>query len=306
MEFKEFMLWLIPIIIGIFLPLLITHWRKKRDTSLYFKPIACYKLFREDIKKLNIDIRYQGTTIENNLILFNGSLTNNGHKDIAKEHIHKQLEIKVDPAFKWRELRIIKSPEGATINVQNENDCIKFDWDLLQKGESFEFETLIEAYDQTKKVKDFLDSIQFNYRITNLHAIDKKDGHELDSTIYLKMGILFFFIGVISCTIPLFKKEYNVEYTVVNSHQDTITLKIETTEKLEQLKIKDGQEMKQMSIADFQNKYKILNLKTLPMPYKLTSGVQCGFIFFMMSFLSISISFIANSQEIKRVRNYTN
>lgn len=306
MGFKEFILWSIPIILGIGFPSLISHWRKKRDISLYFQPLACYKLFRKDIKKLNIDIRYQGVVIENNLILFKGSLTNNGHKDIAKEHIHKKLEITAASAYIWREFHITKSPKGVTINIKNENNRIEFDWDLLQRGERFEFETLIEVNDPDPKSRDFLDSIQFNYRITDLHAIDKEEVNETDPRSFLLLWLIVIIMAMAYSIVPYFKKEYNIQYTVLNHQQDTITIKVETINKTQQLKLNNGTIEKQISTADFEKEYKILEIKTTPVAYIYTNAFQNARNFFIFSFIPFFLYFFLKARNVKRIKNTIN
>ena len=176
-------------ILGVILTIVIgivgVHYtlKQQKTIQLTFLKNTCISLFKAIVKNLDdIEIKYQGNKIGENLILFKGTIYNNGNIDIDKSIVHKPLTLELPEHYSWIKYKIIDSSDGLDIQVNKDNNNLIFDWGLLKEGEFFTFDSLIEYQsdknlenkDEVDLRKDLLDNITFSHRITNLKNIKKE------------------------------------------------------------------------------------------------------------------------------------
>lgn len=273
---------ILTLIFGIY-----TIWiakKSKRKVSLGLEKKECYSLFKKEISRLNIDIKYGGDTIDNYLILFKGTLLNNGQTDIDKSRVYKPLQIKTKTEYEWLETNLYESPEGATVNLKKINkNTIELSWDLLKKQEKIEFESLIEI-PQSIEIEDisddFYDSLVFDFRITDVNEIQKlsevnqkeKKKNRAKRKL-LGMSVFTFLAGLYITFSPelpekfsLFKTSKEIEFELIYKTGIVYSsLKPINTEKIE-VNIDNLKEEK--SVKEFNNEFRINRIKSL----KITEG----------------------------------
>lgn len=226
-------------VIGIILTFLfgvysiIVNRKKKKNVSLSFEKEECYSLFKKDINRLNIDINYKGKTVDSYLILFKGIIRNNGEQDIDKNRIYKPIQIKIDKEFKWLEINITSSPDGANVNIKKINDnLLELNLDLIKKDEDIEFEALIEIPQETEieEITDeFYKSIKFDFRITDLNRIEKIDDYYSKERIQRRKNIMYSIVGFITLIFglfALFSQQISTYFLVLNQSKTEIEYKL--------------------------------------------------------------------------------
>lgn len=165
------------VIIGVY------YTRKQNNTPhLTLIKNSCISLFKSTVKDLDdIEIRYQGKIISDNLILFKGTFFNNGNIDIDNSIVHKPLTIFLPEHYSWKRNKIIDSSEGLDIQIKEVDNSLEFYWELFKEGEYFTFDSLIEyqTNQEDKNDGDFqgnlFERINFRHRITNLRSITKEN-----------------------------------------------------------------------------------------------------------------------------------
>lgn len=252
--------------------------RNKKNVSLEFNNEECYSLFRDDINRLNIFLSYDKKPITNTLILLKAKLTNNGQSDIDKTSIYKPLKIITNKEFKWLEVNITSSPNGAAIKSEiiNENE-VEVIWDLLKKNESIEIEALAETLNDEigEKANEFYEKLKFDYRITDLNKVQKEkklsSGTKLQffvgkfSIIFALATIIFGATSIILSYNPeytFFPQKQNVNFTL-NNDSTSFVGEIDSNYRDELiLKPLDSDEEINLSISEFNQNYKIENIRS--------------------------------------------
>src|SRR5690349_21834673 len=125
-------------IIGLMVTIILGYLRLKytslnrRNTEIIFLKNASISLFKTIVKNLDdIEIKFKGNKISENLILFKGTFFNSGNTDIEKSVIHKPLEIELPDNYSWVSHKIIDSSDGLTVVTMQIGKKLSFDWDLL-------------------------------------------------------------------------------------------------------------------------------------------------------------------------------
>ena len=252
--------------------------KSKKKVSLEFRNKECYSLFREDVNRLNIELIYNKTTLNNTLVLLKAKLINNGHIDIDKNRIYTPLKIKSSETYNWLEATVTSSPKGAKTNIELLNGQeVQLNWDLLKQNEYIEIEALVEITGKLEKEEekgnDFYNNLSFDYRITDLNSIQKEKQISNSTrfrSIYHKvtkvMGIITILIGILFLTFEIVPELNFMDKQVVNyaikkdsselvsiiasKHSDEITLSIE-----------GENEKRKISVEEFNNSYKIEGIK---------------------------------------------
>ncbi len=259
---KELILWLIPIGLTLFLglPSLIGWIKKKPQTSLLFKRVRGYNLFKNDVNRLNLEILYKGDVIGNNLFLFQGELVNNGCLDIDKSHLHRKLKLTTKEGFIWKEVHLVNKENPMNASIQNNGHSIEFGWELLKSKEKIVFEALIE-YDKTfssNQIESFYNSISFDFRITNLKDISKEFGYSDAMRYNKKMGILSFICAFILFLSYVYGNNLVVYYEIKSPQKEFVTRIV--AKNISTINLKDVSDNKQITIDDFFKSYQISNI----------------------------------------------
>jgi|GEM_PF-3200945 len=265
--------------------------KNKKNVSLEFRNRECYSLFRDDVNRLNIQISYNNRPLSNTLILLKAKLLNNGKIDIDKNRIYKPLRIKTTSDFKWLESTITSKPDGSKTKVEliNEGE-VQIEWDLLKKGEFIEIEAVAEIVNNEgsygEKAIDFFNGISFDYRITDLCTIQKdklaperlrvfeflyKIGRVL-SIFLIISGILFLIISFLP-SLDIFADRV-VKYQIVGGDSPQSTFIYPKKNNKIILDIEGIEEKMEVSIEEFNNKYKIKKVEELLVDPKMYSNIR--------------------------------
>jgi len=181
--------------------------RQQKTIQLTFLKNTCISLFKAIVKNLDdIEIKYQGNKIGENLILFKGTIFNNGNIDIDKSIVHKPLTLDLPEHYSWVKYKIIDSSEGLEIQVNKVDNSLEFDWGLLKEGEFFTFDSLVEYQskkgeqdkDEIDLRRDLLDKITFHHRITNLKCIKKEKTIPRPIPFGVMLFITILFLSIVS------------------------------------------------------------------------------------------------------------
>jgi len=178
-------------------------FKYRKKTELIFLKITSTYLFRDIVKSLDdIEVKFQGTKIDEDLILFKGGFFNSGNVDIDKTLVHKPLELELSENYEWKDFKIVKSSDGLQLDFLRDIRKITFDWDLFKEGEYFIFNSLVEFKRPRAKVRkpngprlSLLSSLKINQRITDLKEVKKENS--VPSPTLLSLSFLSFTLGCI-------------------------------------------------------------------------------------------------------------
>jgi hypothetical protein len=292
--------------------------KSKRNISLEFLNKECYSLFREDVNRLNIELIYNKTPLNNTLILLKAKLINNGHIDIDKNRIYSPLKIKSSESYKWLEATVTESPSGVNtiIEVLNEQE-IQLSWDLLKKSEYIEIEALVEVISELEKDgekgNDFYNDISFDYRITDLNSIQKEK--QISDAIKLRtvMQKMYKFLGIITIVLglyflsieffPTFKfmdDRKVVNYVIENNNKESHSV-ISTNNKSDNiiLFVEGEEKEREISVKEFNQNYEIKKIeKTITDPKNNLLNRTLGILY-----LLLGVSILIIKRILKRVKN---
>ena len=257
--------------------------RTRKKPSLKFEVEECYSLFRDDVKRLNIEIMYNGEALAPPLILLKAKIVNVGDVDIDKNHIHTPLKLILDVKYHCLEIKSDTNQNNSVSSVSAANSKeIQITWDLLKVKEEITFEALIqieEGNDTSKVIDNFYESIKFEYRITELNHI-QKDEHinesffqELNRLVKSKMfAFLLIIVGIIGFPNPYLETTFllrqslfaNYDFVYAISNNDSTCCEaIITPTKKETVDIffVDSKNKINVTTDEFNENYKIINVR---------------------------------------------
>jgi hypothetical protein len=200
-------------IIGLVVTIILGYLRlrytslNRRNTEIIFLKNASISLFKTIVKNLDdIEIKFNGNKINENLILFKGTFFNSGNVDIENSIVHKPLEIELPSNYNWVSHKLIDMSEGLGLKAQVNGSKLIFDWDLLKEGEYFTFDSLIE-YKSSKDDhansdigKQLVKNLTINHRITDLKKVNKENSiprpMHFSGLIFMSLFILGFAFGL--------------------------------------------------------------------------------------------------------------
>lgn len=161
-------------------------YKQRVNTSLLYFENNCVSLFKSVVKDLDeLEIKYKGKIVNENLITYKGTFFNSGNIDIEKNLVHKPVTVILPEDYEWKKVKVIDKSEDVKIEfVENINE-LEFSWDILKENEFFTFDSVIEYKPKTSSENRYgLDTyditrylsrnISFKHRITNLKSIDKE------------------------------------------------------------------------------------------------------------------------------------
>ncbi|TKB96021.1 hypothetical protein [Pedobacter cryophilus] len=275
--------------------------KTNKKVSLGLEKKECYSLFKQDINRLKIDVKYNNEIVENYLILFKGVLINNGKTDIDKSRIYKPLQLNTKKNYKWLETNVYEKPDGSSITLNKSDDTtIELSWDLLKAGEKIEFESLIEVPNNIEIDEisdDFYNSIEFDFRITDINRIDKlseinirekRNLRQRNKMLYISIftflaGIYIFFSPELPENISLLTSKKEIKFEVLN-RKDTINAVL-YSKKDNIVTIKNDNLIINKNISDFNDDYKILKIDKTISEHSLFNRIMGG-LYIVLSILS--------------------
>ncbi|NQV19456.1 MAG: hypothetical protein HQ534_13060 [Armatimonadetes bacterium] len=179
-------------ILGIIVTIIVGYFgikytfKYKTRTRLLFFENSCFSLFKSVVKELDeLEIKYKGKTVTENLIIYKGTFFNSGNIDIDKNLIYGPVKLILPDDYEWKKVKIIDQSEDVNLEYEFEKkpNELQFSWDILKENEFFTFDSVIE-YKPEKSPKEesqlgisnitenLSKKITFSQRITNLKSID--------------------------------------------------------------------------------------------------------------------------------------
>jgi hypothetical protein len=233
---------LIYMILGVIATILVGYWGIKYTanhntiTNLLFFENGCISLFKTVVKDLeDVEIKYKGKKIDENLLIFKGTFFNSGNTDIDKSIIHQPLKVALPENYEWKKIKIIDQSKDVNFNLDYTENEATFNWDILKENEYFTFDSVIEYKPQLKtennqesSVKDITRhltrNISFSHRITNLKAIEKEN---LPTKPVSKFG--FTFLSVYLLAIVCLGLYWSAGQFVFPDYDVTYEIKLDST-----------------------------------------------------------------------------
>lgn len=178
-------------------------YKNKVKTSLLYFENNCVSLFKSVVKDLDeLEIRYKGKTVNENLITYKGTFFNSGNVDIDKNLMHKPVTVILPDDYEWKKVVLIDKSEDVNIDLVEKTNEVEFSWDILKENEFFTFDSVIEykpkssSEDNSQRaisnITRYLSrNISFSQRITNLKSIDIE---QLPSKPLGKFEFIFFIL----------------------------------------------------------------------------------------------------------------
>lgn len=274
--------------------------KSKKNVSLEFRNKECYSLFREDVNRLNIELIYNKTTLNNTLILLKAKLINNGHVDIDKNRIYTPLKIKSSEVYNWLEATVTSAPNGAKTDIKLLNGQeVELNWDLLKQNEYIEIEALVEIVGELEKDEekgtDFYNNLSFDYRITDLNSIQKEkqiSNSNRFRSIYNKiakiLAIITILIGVIFLSFEFFPnlnfmEKQVVSYAINKDNNELVTIIASENPNEITLTIDGNEEKKKITVKEFNELYQLKGIeKTSVDPKSSTFNRVIGIVYILM------------------------
>lgn len=224
-------------ILGVVATIIVGYWgikftdNQKTITNLLFFENSCISLFKTVVKDLEeVEIKYKGKKIDENLLIYKGTFFNSGNTDIDKTIIHQPLKVKLPENYEWKKIKIIDQSMDVNISFNHTENDLTFHWDILKENEFFTFDSVIEYKPQNEitEKSEIIDitrhlsrNISFSHRITNLKSIQKE---ELPAKPIRKFGLIFLsvYLLAIVCTGLYFSAgqfifpHYKIAYEIKN------------------------------------------------------------------------------------------
>ncbi|MEX0810738.1 MAG: hypothetical protein WD048_00890 [Chitinophagales bacterium] len=157
----------------------------RAKTSLWYFENSCISLFKSVVKDLDeLEIKYKGKTVDENLITYKGTFFNSGNIDIDDKLMYKPLSIILPKGYEWKKVMLVDKSENVNVDLTEKVNELQFSWDILKENEFFTFDSIIEykPRDTSENKNQLVASnitdnlsrgINLSQRITNLKSIDK-------------------------------------------------------------------------------------------------------------------------------------
>lgn len=157
-----------------------------RRSNFYYIERQNIKLYDDIVKKIKgISIKYNLNEINENLILFNGTIILKSHNDIKKDDVDQELKIiSPDINAQWKHFEITNSSVDFIPKFTIDGNSIIFEKSLLKADDFISFAGLLDSKNNTLKI---------GHRIFNIipRSINFKEG---DLKFYKAVSILFLFL----------------------------------------------------------------------------------------------------------------
>lgn len=146
-----------------------------RVTFVNEQTIELFDAIGNSLDKLAVT--YDGSAVNENLVLLNGAFINSGKFDITPDMVEQPITIKLPDGYKWLTGRVIDSNVKASLEQEDEN-TISISTGLFRCGEYVRFHALAklpeEEVDESNS-KRFKDALKFQHRIVNTKSIDETE-----------------------------------------------------------------------------------------------------------------------------------
>lgn len=289
----------------------------RKRTEIIFLKNNSISLFKTVVKNLeDVEIKFQGKKIDENLILFKGTFFNNGNFDIDKSIVHKPLEIELPENYTWIRHKLVEKSDDLILSSKINNHKLIFEWDLLKEGEYFTFESLVEYKSKPEDKNPELDvtrgltkNMKINHRITNLKNIDKRNTIprplSLSGTIFFSIIILLLVgvTGYFSFGQFLFPRYKVLNEVTIDSTTYYVEIEAKNKEHLSLVNEK-GKKIKEIKTVDL-NKVLSNNTKVIKKKLDYAELILFGFLsaVYFIFWISMVISEFQEKRLYKKIKS---
>lgn len=162
--------------------------RKDRSTRILFIEEDKINLYDKVVKTFKeLEIKYKGSPIKQNMFLLRGFFFCIGRRDITKANITKNISIDLSEDSCWHEFKIISNTKGLDATSEIKGKEIELDIPLL-KNEDFLY---LEALGESKN-----DNYEIAHRIANIPKVKVRKFNALKTSISSLAFYLFVILGV--------------------------------------------------------------------------------------------------------------
>lgn len=162
-------------LIGIYLTI-----RSKYSGRITFVNEQTIELFDAIGNSLDkLAVTYNGSAVNENLVLLNGAFINSGKFDITKDMVEQPITITLPEGYKWLTGRIVDSNVKAEF-IQVDDNNVSISTGLFRCGEYIRFHALAQLPETDKDVSNserFKKAISFEHRIVNTKSIKETETH---------------------------------------------------------------------------------------------------------------------------------
>lgn len=206
-----------------------------RVTFVNEQTIELFDAIGNSLDKLAVT--YNGSAVNENLVLLNGAFINSGKFDITKDMVEQPITIILPKGYKWLTGRIVDSNVKAEFIQVDENN-ISVPTGLFRCGEYIRFHALAQLPEINEDVSNserFKKAISFEHRIVNTKSINETETHSKKESLRTlkKKGIplalmLLMMVGLVGfMTYKGFPKVLLYSYAV--SQYKTELVQVKTT-----------------------------------------------------------------------------
>ncbi len=305
----EFFLAVFGTVVSVYLGILGIRYTLKyiNRTQLIFTTNSCISLFKAVVKNLDeIEIKFKGKKIDENLIIFKGTIFNTGNTDIDQSIVHQPVTLTLPSNYHWIQSSILDKSEGLNVEYKIVGADLIFEWDLLKEKEYFTFDSLIEykaEKNEDKNLEELSDisrrltsDLKLSHRISHLKTIQKKNlpskPMSLAGQIFLSLYLLAFILwGLYMSVGQYLLPSFNVVYES-HSGEKIQNVTYEPISLLEVQITSDDEEFSQkVPINEFQKTFKddvVVHIEKSPIVYwqLIVGGIMSlafGFFLFIMN-----------------------
>ncbi|HHG3242823.1 hypothetical protein [Vibrio parahaemolyticus] len=122
-----------------------------------------------------LEVTYDNSEVNQNLVLLNGSFINSGKSDITVDMVEKPIHLSLPAGYKWLSGSMVQSDVDAELTLVDDR-TIAISTGLFRKNEFVRFHALAQlpdSEDEKSNSKKLKDSLTFSHRITNTANIDE-------------------------------------------------------------------------------------------------------------------------------------
>ena len=148
-----------------------------RVTFVNEQTIELFDAIGNSLDKLAVT--YNGSAVNENLVLLNGAFIKSGKFDITKDMVEQPITITLPKGYKWLTGRIVDSTVKAEF-IQVDDNNVSISTGLFRCGEYIRFHALAQLPETDKDVSNserFKKAISFKHRIVNTKSIKETETH---------------------------------------------------------------------------------------------------------------------------------
>ncbi len=177
---------------------------KHRAPKLTLLPEIVLPLFNTIIRGFpELQLTIDGEPIGKSIILIRAFLLNTGRKDISRQMIEDNVQLRLPDNHKWIKPKIVSKSSDVQAEIQViEDPIIAFDFGLIRPGEYIQFEVLVDMprkprEERAKKMSEsseLLNKIRLYHRIADTGPIERLELNPRPPKSAIVMSAMFMFM----------------------------------------------------------------------------------------------------------------